>query len=64
MHKRPELDTENPPGQIVNPVPESLLYKPTHGGFPSDTEEAFTPQPQRVVYLRDIIRRIKGSEQA
>lgn len=27
-------DTENPPGQVVYPLPESVVYKPTHGGYP------------------------------
>lgn len=44
IRKRPELDLENPHGQIVNPIPEAMLYKPVHGGYPGDTEEMFTPE--------------------
>jgi hypothetical protein len=62
IRQRPELDTVNPPGQIVNPIPESKLYRPVHQGFPADTEEAFTPAPKRVVYLRDVIRRLQDSD--
>jgi hypothetical protein len=29
MHKRPELDTVNPPGQIVNPIPKQECEKLT-----------------------------------
>lgn len=59
IRKRPELDTKNPPGQLVNPISPSKLYKPSHGGYPVDpkfeaahfqdgrdlydTEEAFAP---------------------
>lgn len=34
QYRRPEKDTVNPPGQIVNPVP-ATVYKPTHGGYPN-----------------------------
>lgn len=49
IRKRPELDTVNPPGQIVNPIPASKLYKSPHGGYTGeipqvyDTEEMFAP---------------------
>jgi hypothetical protein len=29
MNKRPELDTKNPPGQIVNPIPKQECEKLT-----------------------------------
>jgi len=29
MYKRPELDTKNPPGQIVNPIPKQECEKLT-----------------------------------
>lgn len=29
MNKRPELDTTNPPGQIVNPIPKQECEKLT-----------------------------------
>jgi hypothetical protein len=54
--RRPELDLVNPPGQTVNPIPESLLYKPVHGGYagslPADTEEMFTPSPEEQESLK------------
>lgn len=31
QHQR---DPAKAPGQIVNPIPESKLYKPAHGGYP------------------------------
>jgi hypothetical protein len=59
--RRPELDLDNPPGQLVNPIPESLLYKPVHGGYagslPADTEEMFTPtEPTMSIHSR--VRRL------
>lgn len=30
-----QTDPAKAPGQIVNPIPESKLYKPAHGGYPS-----------------------------
>ncbi len=30
---------ENKPGQIVNPIPESMLYKPAHGGYPDPKKD-------------------------
>ena len=29
-----QTDPSKTPGQIVNPIPPSKLYKPTHGGYP------------------------------
>lgn len=37
IRKRFELDCVNPPGQIVNNVGVPAgLYKPVHGGYPSE----------------------------
>lgn len=30
-----QTDPAKAPGQIVNPLPASKLYKPTHGGYPT-----------------------------
>jgi hypothetical protein len=29
-----QTDPAKAPGQIVNPIPPSKLYKPAHGGYP------------------------------
>lgn len=29
-----QTDTTKAPGQVVNPIPPSMLYKPAHGGYP------------------------------
>lgn len=29
-----QIDPAKAPGQIVNPIPPSKLYKPAHGGYP------------------------------
>lgn len=48
QYKRPEkeLDPAKKPGQIVNPIPESLLYKPTHGGYPDVNHIPFDDHPE------------------
>ena len=30
-----QTDPAKAPGQVVNPIPPSKLYKPAHGGYPS-----------------------------
>jgi hypothetical protein len=35
-----QTDPAKAPGQVVNPLPESMLYKPTHGGYPSSKDQA------------------------
>jgi hypothetical protein len=34
-----QQDARAKPGQIVNPIPESLLYKPAHGGYPDPKKD-------------------------
>jgi hypothetical protein len=34
-----QTDPNKAPGQIVNPIPEALLYKPTPGGYPSPSKD-------------------------
>jgi hypothetical protein len=50
IRKSPQYDTENPPGQIVNPIKPSHLEKPLEQNikdFLVDTEEMFTPVPDK-----------------
>ncbi len=42
MYKRPELDTKNPPGQIVNPIPKQECEKLT---FDQWWEKWYAPYP-------------------
>jgi hypothetical protein len=34
-----QTDPSKVPGQIVNTIPESTLYKPAHGGYPTPTKD-------------------------
>jgi hypothetical protein len=36
-HKQMVEDSR--PGQIVNPIPASMLYKPAHGGYPDPKKD-------------------------
>jgi hypothetical protein len=52
IRKSPQHDTENPPGQIVNPIKPSHLEKPLEQNikdFLVDTEEMFTPEERATV---------------
>ena len=47
IKRRPELDTENPPGQIINRPPSSHMEKPLNkliDDFIMDSEEMFSPE--------------------
>lgn len=53
MHRRPELDTKNPPGQIVNPIPQTL-NEFIREELAKDPDVLDPPKPESVedAYLR------------
>lgn len=56
IRKRPELDTENPPGQIISSRHMEQPLSKNIEDFLMDTEELFTPQPTMSIHFR--VRRI------
>lgn len=44
-------DPTKKPGQIVNPIPENMLYKPAHGGYPTYIPPASAVAHGRTLYL-------------